>query len=333
MEEIVATDTDGQEKQAENPAAQAAEKTPRINAAKERKNRRKAGEKAKQYTFLAFAILLSGILRAFGVHFFILPHDFAVGGVTGIATMLENSTGLSSGIYMFAINMPLLIAAFFLISKRFAVTSALGIVLQSGLLILLKAIDFPQYDEETANAVLAAVAGGVLGGAGGGLMLKIGGSCGGTDVIATFIYKRFSATNVSWFIFILDSTVVLVSFFFYGNTLTPVLLALVEMFASARASETILYGLNAALKFEIITSSPKELSEELMKKLHRGVTAIEAKGMYTGTGKTMLVCVVRRSQVSTFQKILKKYPDTFAYISPTSEVIGNGFKSKISPDN
>ena len=95
----------------------------------------------------------------------------------------------------------------------------------------------------------------------------------------------------------------------------------------------MLFRSNAALKFEIITSSPTELSDELMKKLHRGVTAIEARGMYTGTGKTMLVCVVRRSQVSSFQKILKKYPDTFAYISPTSEVIGNGFKSKISPDN
>ncbi len=281
----------------------------------------------KQYAFLSLAILLSGVLRAFSVHCFIIPNNFAPGGVTGIATMLQMATGLNSGIFMFAINLPLLIGAFFLINKRFAITTFIGILLQSGLLMLLELWKMPQYAD---NAILAAIAGGVIGGAGIGLMLKIGGSSGGTDIIATFIYKHFSFTNVSWFIFILDSIVVFVSFFVYDNVLTPVLLALVEMFCSAKANETILYGFKTALKFEIITSSPDELSKELMQKLHRGVTAIKATGMYTGSDKTMLVCIVRRRQVSAFQKILAKYPDTFGYISTTNEVMGLGFKSDIT---
>lgn len=295
---------------------------------------KKKRSKAQQYAFLVGAILLSGIVRAFGVHCFILPYDFAVGGVTGIATMLEEFTQISSGVFLLAINMPLLIAAFFLISKRFSIISTIGLVTQSVLLIVFRKLGVPQYTDPNAPfaPVLSAIAGGILGGIGGGIMLKIGGSCGGTDVIATFIYKHFSFTNVSWFIFFLDSLVVFASFFVYGHVLTPVMLALVEMFASARASETILYGFKAALKFEIITSSPKELSEELMQKLHRGVTAIEAKGMYTGEGKTMLVCIVRRSQMSAFQRILGRYPKTFAYISTTNEVVGEGFKSDILPD-
>jgi uncharacterized membrane-anchored protein YitT (DUF2179 family) len=283
--------------------------------------------KLRQYSFMGLAILLSGVLRAISVHCFIIPNNFAPGGVTGIATMLQKATGWNSGIFMFAINLPLLVGAFFLINKRFAITTFIGILLQSGFLMLLEYWKMPQYAD---SAILAAIAGGVVGGAGIGLMLKIGGSSGGTDVIATFIYKHFSFTNVSWFIFILDSVVVFVSFFVYNNALTPVLLALVEMFCSAKANETILYGFKTALKFEIITSSPEELSKELMQKLHRGVTAIKAKGMYTGSDKTMLVCIVRRRQVSAFQKILAKYPDTFGYISTTNEVMGRGFISDIT---
>ncbi len=283
--------------------------------------------KLRQYSFMGLVILLSGVLRAISVHCFIIPNNFAPGGVTGIATMLQKATGWNSGIFMFAINLPLLVGAFFLINKRFAITTFIGILLQSGFLMLLEYWKMPQYAD---SAILAAIAGGVVGGAGIGLMLKIGGSSGGTDVIATFIYKHFSFTNVSWFIFILDSVVVFVSFFVYNNALTPVLLALVEMFCSAKANETILYGFKTALKFEIITSSPEELSKELMQKLRRGVTAIKAKGMYTGSDKTMLVCIVRRRQVSAFQKILAKYPDTFGYISTTNEVMGRGFISDIT---
>ncbi len=283
--------------------------------------------KLRQYSFMGLVILLSGVLRAISVHCFIIPNNFAPGGVTGIATMLQKATGWNSGIFMFAINLPLLVGAFFLINKRFAITTFIGILLQSGFLMLLEYWKMPQYAD---SVILAAIAGGVVGGAGIGLMLKIGGSSGGTDVIATFIYKHFSFTNVSWFIFILDSVVVFVSFFVYNNALTPVLLALVEMFCSAKANETILYGFKTALKFEIITSSPEELSKELMQKLHRGVTAIKAKGMYTGSDKTMLVCIVRRRQVSAFQKILAKYPDTFGYISTTNEVMGRGFISDIT---
>lgn len=282
--------------------------------------------KLKQHSFLVFAILVSAFLRALSVHCFVIPNNFAPGGVTGIATMLQDATGLNSGIFITAINLPLLVASFFLINKKFAVTTAIAIVLQSALLLLFEKVNFFMYRDEY-NTVLSAVAGGILGGAGIGLMLKIGGSSGGTDIIATFIYKHYSATNVSWFIFILDSVVVFVSFFVYGYALTPVLLSLTEMFASARANELILYGFKAALKFEIVTSRPDELSKELMAKLNRGVTAITAKGMYSGSDKTLLICIVRRRQVSAFQKILNSYPDSFAYISTTSEVMGLGFKS------
>lgn len=281
---------------------------------------------ALRWLVISGAIILSGLLRALSVHCFVIPNNFAPGGATGVATMLQNATGINSGIWMLAINAPLLIAAFFLITKRFAIITAISIGVQSGLLLLFEKLNVPVYAD---NAVLAAVAGGVVGGAGIGILLKVGGSSGGTDIIATYVYKHFSAASVSWFIFALDSVVVFISFFVFKDGLTPVLLALTEMFASARANDLIVNGFKSSLKFEIITTSPDELSKDIIEKLHRGVTVIAAKGAYTGADKSMLVCLVRRSQLSAFRKILANYPDTFAYISTTNEVMGRGFMSKI----
>ena len=86
------------------------------------------------------------------------------------------------------------------------------------------------------------------------------------------------------------------------------LLAFVEMFASSKVTETILQGFKSAIKFEIITDHPEELSQEIISRLRRGVTMIPAKGMYTGEDRAMLVCVLRKRQMTLFRDILKNIP-------------------------
>ena len=283
---------------------------------------------AKKWLLLIFGILASGTLRATGIYAFVVPNDFAPGGVTGIASMLEYGTGFNAGYFLAAINVPLIIIAFIFIGKRFAIISGIAILLSSGLMILFEAIGVPTCaaaDPNGADRILFAVAGGILGGCGSAIIFKLGGSSGGTDIIATLIQKKYSATNVAWFIFMLDSTVVLASGFVYDNPLVPILLAFVEMFASSKVCETILQGFKSALKFEIITSAPDELSQDIITKLHRGVTMVKANGMYTGEDRAMLICVLRKRQLSQFRAILKQYPDSFAYIGGTSEVCGRGF--------
>ena len=283
---------------------------------------------AKRWLILIFGIILAGVVRAIGIYSFIVPNNFAPGGVTGIASMLENKLpgNPNAGYFLLAINIPLIIVAFIFIGKKFAIISGISILLSSALMVLFEKVGFPTFPFET-DKILPAIAGGIIGGAGIAIMLKLGGSSGGTDVIATIIQKKYSATNVTWFIFMLDSSVVVVSFFVYGNDIVPFLLSFVEMFASSKVAETILQGFKSALKFEIITNHPEELSQEIFSKLKRGVTMITAKGMYTGEERAMLICVLRKRQLSQFREVLKKYPDTFAYISGTSEVVGRGFNS------
>lgn len=300
-------------------------------AEEERTLRAKEKLSAKGWLLLIAGILASGVLRAVSVYSFIVPNAFAPGGVTGIASMLEYKLHVNAGYFLFGINVPLLVIAFIFIGKRFGLVTGIAIVLSSALMVLFEKLRFPVFStaETGADQVLAAVAGGILGGVGVAIMLKVGGSTGGTDIVAVLIQKRNSATNVAWFIFLLDSIVVLFSAVVYPDPLVPILLSFVEMFVSSKVNETISQGFKSAIKFEIITEAEnaKPLADEIMDEIQRGVTAVSAKGMYTGAERVMLVCILRKREMTRFREILKKYPDTFAYVSGASEVVGKGFKS------
>lgn len=284
------------------------------------------------FAIVPLAILVSAFIRAICVTVFILPYNFAPGGATGIGTMIEYASTewfdskFSAGYVMLIVNTPLLIFAFFKIDKGFAIKSGICIIVYSLLIVLMQNLGWDKViSYVNGEPVLSACASGVLGGIGLTIMLKIGGSTGGTDIIATFIQRKFSATHVSWFIYGLDALVVFASAFVYQDGLTPILLSLVEMFCLSMMSDTISSGFKSALKFEIITHEPEKVSNDLISKLHRGVTCVPAKGMYSGKEQSMLICVIRKRQLSDFYEILRSYPDTFAYVTSTSEVMGLGF--------
>lgn len=281
-------------------------------------------------------VLIAAILQAIGVYVFVQPNNFSPGGFMGIATFIEYLTGgkIGTGILFFIFNIPLIILAIFKFKKDFVIKTVVTIVLDSGILALMPLVHFPQFivSKDMGYAfIIAAIAGGILCGASLALLLKVDGCNGGTEIISALIQKRFPATNISWFIFALDSSVVVLSAFFVdssiynGYVIIPMLLSLCKMFCSSKTSETIIRGLSSAIKFEVVTLHGNELGHELTSKLGRGVTIIQAKGAYTGEGKYLLVCVIRKRQMANFKRILSRYPDTFAYMVPASEVYGQGF--------
>lgn len=302
----------------------------------EKKVRKRMSEKTKKrlHDFLVspLMILVASFIRAICVHCFMLSFNFAPGGVTGIGTMIEFKTGFSTGYTNMIINAPLIILAFIFLSKSYAIKSTAAIELASAGMVLMQQFHFPQYGvmaggvaDPAAEPVLAAVACGVLGGIGVAIMIRAGGSNGGTDILAAFIQRKFQATNITWFIMALDGVVIFVSFFVYGNNLTPVLMSFTQQFCSAMMGDVILTGFKSAIKYEVITDDPETLAAELIQKLGHSVTKMDATGMYAHSERALLICVVRKRQVTDFNNILKKYPNTFAYVSGTSEVFGKGF--------
>ncbi|NLC16521.1 MAG: YitT family protein, partial [Clostridiales bacterium] len=225
-------------------------------------------------------LIVSSALRAFGIHSFIVPNVFAPGGVTGIASMVEilSNGAINSGYIIFALNIPLIIISFKYLNWDFTLKTLASTILISLMLIGLEQLELNTditFRYAPQQKILAALAGGVLNGAALAIMLKIGGSTGGTDILAALVNKKYSATGISYFIFFFDGIIVLVSAVLFSS-LDPIMLSIVEMFVGARVSETILQGFKSAVRFEIIIDDPDELAAVIMQKLNRGVTCIKA---------------------------------------------------------
>ncbi len=306
--------------------------------------------KVKKYIKEYIVVFLSAILQALGVYVFIQPNNLSPGGFLGIGTFIEFLTKeyagftLNAGIIFFIINIPLIIISFFKFKKDFIIKTVITIFLDSAILAIMPSLGIPQFVINPANGngyalILAAVTGGIMCGASIALLMKVDGCNGGTEIIGALIQKKFPATNISWFIFALDSSVVVLSAFFvktemFGGTgfapvLIPMLLSLCKMFCASKTIEIITRGFSSAIKFEVVTPHGNELGHELTTELKRGVTIINAYGGYTHAEKQVLICIIRKRQMATFKRILSRYPDTFAYMMPTNEVYGIGFTMQV----
>ena len=289
-------------------------------------------------------LVLACLVRGFSIHAFVMPNNFAPGGITGISTMLDYALGdktlipgiSDASVFLFLLNVPTVIMSYFVFNRNFALKTTAAMFLLSGFMIFFEQLESAlgvsfQYvqNTEAKQPILAAIVAGVFNGIALAMIFKSGGSNGGTDVLGAMISKKFPYINASWFITILDAVVILSSFFVfhtaYETRFTPIILALINSFCMSKVCDTIMIGFKKATKFEVITSHPEELSQDLIKVLGRAVTRIEAEGMYTHQKKSYLICVVRNRQIPLFYDVLKKYPDTFACLTSTSEVIGKGF--------
>ncbi len=312
-------------------ATAVAEQPPVVGAKKAKAKKEKAPLTREQkkklvrnIVIVPIMILVASFIRSLCVQVFMTSPElnFAPGGVTGIGTMIQYKYGFSTGYTNILINIPLLIIAFIFLNKGFAIKTACAVGLSSGGMVLMEKLNFPQYSGPNVEPVLGAIACGVLGGIAVAIMIRAGASNGGTDIIAALIQRKYQAAGITWFIMGLDAIVVLASYFVYDNGMTPVFMSFTQQFSSAMMGDVILTGFKSAIKYEIVTDSPEELSAELIAKLRHSVTKIDAMGMYAHSNKALLICVIHKRQVSEFNKILKKYDNTFAYVTSTSEVLG-----------
>lgn len=284
----------------------------------------------KTLLLLAF----SSFLVALSSYCLIAPNNFAVGGITGVAIILEKATNgkIPQSVSIFSINFPLLFISFFVVKRKFALLSLANVTLQSVFLSLMENLGMPRLIFE--EKIFAALAGGIGIGTAIALAFKIGGSTGGMDVIAVIVQKKFPAPSIAWMLFILNCIVIASSFFVYRvpgdatQSILPLIMAACEQYVESKANDTITNGFHSAIEFRIITDKPEKMALEIISRLGRGVTSVPATGMYTHETHSMLICVIHRRQINTFRKLLKEVdPDSFAVMSGVSQVLGLGFFS------
>ncbi len=276
-------------------------------------------------------IVVAAVMLAFSYSMFIFPNQFAPAGVPGIATMIQYLLGFKVAYLTVLVNVPLLIASYFIVSKEFAIHSAIYTVVFSLTLLLLEEIDMSGIAYHTANGtstILAPIAGGVVSGYSYTLVMKRNGCTGGTDLIGALLHHYKPEMNMLWIIFTINALVAAASYFVYDFRIEPVILCLMYCFISSKVCDLTLKGFKEAIKFEVITDAPDALADAIMRETHHGVTEVSAVGGFTHSNKTLLICVVNKHQIVQFQRIIQQFPGSFAYLSTVKETMGNFRKIK-----
>ena len=271
----------------------------------------------------------AGLVVGTAYHFFQNSNGFAPGGVGGLATITHHllADRVSWSVLMVAFNLPIFILVSAIIDRKLGLMLSVYMLVQSftpQLYHLLGARPYSLANNGTDfNVVFACIATGVISGFGFSMMLKRFGASGGTYGISALIRHAHPELNIAYVSFIMDASVVCIAFFVYGMRITPVICTLLNLFIANVIVDHGLSGIKNGYKFEIITAYPKELSNELMTRLKRGVTEIRAHGVYSDTDKFMLVCIIHKRQIGEMMRIIKQYPDTFASFGKVNEVFGN----------
>jgi uncharacterized membrane-anchored protein YitT (DUF2179 family) len=262
---------------------------------------------------------------AFSIQCIYDPSGLVTGGFSGIAIIVKSLTeGLAgAGIPLWltntVLNIPVFVAAFVKMGKRFVGRTLLGTILLSAWLYVLPAVDLTQGD-----LLLAAVFGGVFSGAGMGLVFRANATTGGTDMVASLIHRKVRHYNIAQIMQVLDGAIVVFGFFVFG--LRASLYAIVAIYVTTQVSDAILEGFKFSKAAYIITDHYEEIAKLLMEELDRGATGLQATGMYTGKERCVLYCVVSKKQIVSVKELVARVdPQAFVVVSDVREVLGEGF--------
>ena len=285
---------------------------------------------------LTYVVIMAvAVVCALNYELFVFPNRFAPSGINGICTMIQYIFGINIGYLSLILNVPLAIAVYLLVSKPLAIRSMVYVGTFSVVSLLLDKVDlssFVYYTESGTSAILGPLVAGIIFGGCYALLLQASAYSGGTDFVAAIIHKYHPEKSVFLLIFTINVIVALFSYFVYGYQIEPVILCILYAFTSSNVSERLTKNGRSAVRFEIITDYPNEISDAIIHKLHHSATLISGRGMYLNKEVNMLFVVINNNQVAKLSAICRQYPNTFAIIDPVSEVMGN-FKKIDSSGN
>lgn len=289
------------------------------------KRERLAGGKGRDLMMIAAGT----ICMALAVNLVYEPLGMVTGGISGLSIIVRRLTGhwLGRGVPVWLsnllFNIPVFLTALKIKGKAYMRMTLFANLCFTAALFLIPVPATPQKD-----FVLAAVVGGVLTGAGLGLVFSRGCSTGGTDLLGAVIHHVFPYYPVGQILFLLDCLIIAAGAWVFG--IRPAVYAAVAVYLTTRLMDTIVAGGNFAKLAYIISDHYEEIGCSVMSQLGRGVTVLEGTGMYTGKQRRTLMCVVDRKQISRVSQIARNIDrKAFVIISDIREVQGEGFVEKV----
>ncbi|HWB25152.1 MAG TPA: YitT family protein [Chitinophagaceae bacterium] len=261
---------------------------------------------------------------AFGLEGFLLPNNFIDGGATGISLLTSESVAIPLSILLVVINIPFVILGFKVVGKQFAVKTAVAI---SCLALVVATIHFPVV---TRDKVLAAVFGGFFLGSGIGLSVRGGAVIDGTEVLAIFLSRKFSATIGDIIILI---NILVFSAAAYLLSVETALYSMITYLAASKALDFVVEGIEEYTGVTIISSHDEEIGEMIINELGRGVTVYRGKRGFGKHGKTtdtdIVYTVITRLELNRLKTEIEKIdPHAFVIMSSVKDTHGGMIKKR-----
>ncbi|OCS87209.1 YitT family protein [Caryophanon tenue] len=271
-------------------------------------------------TFLEYVYVIAGaIVIALGFNLFLLPNQVASGGVSGISTILNGLFGWNAGLVQYAFNIPLFIAGVVILGKNFGLKSLVGTLTLPLVVILTQNIE-----AVTMNPLLGAIFGGIVIGAGIGLVFKGKASTGGTDLLAQIITK-YTGLTLGTSVLLIDGIIAVSAAVVFD--IEKGLYAIIGLYVTTKTIDIIQLGFSGSKMVYIISEKEDQIRETIYAEIDRGVTKVPAIGGYTQKERSMLMVVVYQTEFTRLKQVVQTIdPKAFVIVSDAYEVLGEGFK-------
>mgnify|MGYP001186142178 FL=1 len=281
-------------------------------------------KKNKDILIQYIGLIIACMIMAVGLNMFLVPKTIAPGGLSGLSVVISKLTGFPVSNILFTISTPLLLFSVKILGKKDAIKTFIGMAI---LTLSLKVTEPLSTISLTDNTLLAAISGSILVGLSLGILFRIDASTGGTDLIALMLNRIIPSIPVSKCLSMIDGTVVVLAGVVNMNFETG-LYSAIALYIMVKIMDTITSGFDYAKAFFIITEK-KDVLQEAIIELNRGITILDAKGGYTNEDKNvMLVVVNQKKQEVALKKMVKELDEkSFIIVTDVYEVLGKGFKS------
>lgn len=271
--------------------------------------------------------LLGSAVFALGFALFLEPNEINTGGISGLAMVMVKLTGVGTvGLFSILMNIPLFLIGGLKIGKRFFFGSLIGMLVSSALIDAFAMIPFV-----TQEPLVGGLYGGVLCGAGIGMVFTAGTSTGGSDILVRLLKRRYRNVPIGGISMAFDAVVVLLTGVVFRD-ITKVLYSGIVVFVAGQVMDAVVYRFDYSRVALIVSVHHAQIAQAIGEKLDRGATYLHGEGSYTHNNTEVILTVVKKRQLAELKELVMEIDsNAFVIVQEAHQVLGDGF-SRYSPD-
>lgn len=267
-----------------------------------------------------FFMVLGSILAATGLEIFLIPNNIIDGGITGVSIIMSHYTKISLGVFIFLLNLPFVYIGYKQIGKEFAMSTVFSVICFSIGVSFLRPLA-----GITQDTLLATIFGGIILGAGVGIIMRSGGSLDGTEIVAIILDKKSS--------FSVGEIVMFINLFILGGSglvfgWDRAMYSLIAYFIASKVIDVTVQGVNESKSVMIVSNKHEEIAKALNTGLGRGVTLLHGQGSYNKKSINVIYIVVSRLEISKLREIVHDFDDDALISIGCVEATGKQYSKK-----